>query len=375
MSNVSIVAVNSRKERKEFLSLPWKLYANDPNWIPPIRHNQKELVNYRKHPFYENAEVQTFIARKNGETVGRVAAIIDHGHNEYYDERRGMIGFFESKDDMGISRGLFDAARKWFAEKDIKLLRGPLNPSMNYECGLLIDGFDSPPCFMMTYNPPYYEKLFDDYGFKKTQDLYAYYAHVDMLNSVDPKMIFIVEEAAKRFNVKVRPVHKKNFKQEIMTFLEIYNRAMPGNWGYVPMSKSEVKTAAEGLKFLMVHELSVMAEVEGKEVGVVFGLLDYNPIIKKIDGRMFPFGFLRILMGRKKLTRVRLVSTTVLPEYQRWGLGVVLLAKLLPKAIDWGLVDCELSWVLESNTLSRGTIERGGADLIKTYRIYDYEPS
>ena len=373
MAKPDIVSVNSGAERKAFLELPWQMHSEDANWIPPIRHVQKRLVNYRPHPFYLNADVQTFIARQGSRTVGRLAAIVDHAHNAYYKEQRGMVGFFESIDDPAVSEGLFDAARDWFDKRQISLMRGPMNPSQNYECGLLIDGFDSPPCFMMTYNPTYYPALFEEYGFQKAQDLYAYYAHQDMLDNVDPKLAFVLEEAVKRFEVKTRPPHRKNFKQDIISFLQIYNKAMPGNWGYVPMSQAEVEETAENLKHLIVHDLCVVAEVHGKPVGVVFGLLDYNPIIKKIDGQMFPFGFLRILFGRKKLERVRLVSTIVAPEYQRWGLGVVLLGKLLPKALDWGIKDCELSWVLESNKLSRGTIERGGAERIKTYRIYDFD--
>ncbi len=374
MSNVTVQPVRGKKAQKAFLHLPWKMHANDPNWIPPIRHNQKELVNYRKHPFYDNAEIETFIATRNDEVVGRIAAVIDHGHNERYEEKRGMIGFFESVNDTEVSRSLFNAARQWHESHGMTALRGPVNPSMNYECGLLIEGFETPPCFMMTYNPTYYPELWEDFGFQKAQDMFAYNADTSMLDNIDPKISFVLEEAARRFNVTVRDVDKKNFKKEIYTFMDIYNRATSGNWGFVPMSPSEVEHTAAALQFLIVPQLSVFAEADGKPIGVVFGLLDYNPIIKKIDGRMFPFGFLRILWGRRKIKRIRLVSTTILPEYQRWGLGVTLLGRLYPRGIDWGLTECELSWVLESNQLSRGTIERGGAEKTKVYRIYDFDP-
>ena len=373
MSNVTVQPVQSKKARKAFLQLPWKMHSSDPNWIPPIRHNQKELVNYRKHPFYDNAEIETFLATKDGEVVGRIAAIIDHGHNEYYKEKRGMIGFFESINDTEVSRKLFEAARQWHESKGMEALRGPVNPSMNYECGLLVEGFETPPSFMMTYNPDFYARLWEDFGFEKAQDLFAYDADTSMLDSIDPKIVFVLEEAARRFNVEVREVDKKDFKKDIYAFLDIYNKAMNGNWGYVPMTPGEVEHTAAALEFLIVPQLSIFAHVDDKPVGVVFGLLDYNPIIKKIDGRMFPFGFLRILWGRKKIKKIRLISTTVLPEYQRWGLGVTLLGRLFPRGIEWGLTECELSWVLESNQLSRGTIERGGAKKTKVYRIYDFD--
>lgn len=352
----------------------WDHYRGDPNWIPPLRGNQRELLNYRPHPFYNDAMIQTFLAKRGDEVVGRIAAIIDHAHNRTYDERRGMFGFFESVDDQEVANALFDAAREWFAEHDTQLMRGPVNPSMNYECALLVDGFDSAPTFMMTYNKPYYGQLIENYGFVKSQDLYAFWGHVDMLDTLDPKLAFIAEEAKKRFHVKVRRLDKKHFQADVESFMEIYNRALPGTWGFVPLSNGELKHLADGLKYLIVPEMTTIAEVDGRPVAVAFGLLDYNPIIKQIDGRLFPFGFLKLLFGRKKITRIRLISTNVLPEFQRWGLGLVLLTRLVPDVKAWGIQDAEFSWVLETNKLSRGSLERGGAKLIKTYRIYDYEP-
>ena len=162
--------------------------------------------------------------------------------------------------------------------------------------------------------------------------------------------------------------------RDVNSFLEIYNSALPGQWGFTPMSPSELKATAAGLRMLIVPEMTTMAEIDGRPVATVFGLLDYNPTIKKIDGKLFPFGFLRILFGRKKIKKVRLISTNVIPEYQRWGLGLVLMSRLVPGVRQWGIEDAEFSWVLESNKLSRGTLERGGTKRDKTYRIYDYEP-
>ena len=374
-SDVQIIPVSSRAQQKEFVQFAWRHYKGDENWIPPLRSHHKELLNYKRHPFYENAEIQTFLASRQGSTVGRIAAIVDLGHNETYQEKRGIFGFFESIDDQAVADALFSSARHWFAEREIELMRGPLNPSMNYECGLLVDGFDSPPTFNMTYNKPYYEKLITGFGFEKSQDLYAFWGATSMLESLDPKLFFVAEEAQRRFNVKVRRLDKKNFDTDVRSFVEIYNRAMPGNWGFVPLTESEIKHMAAGFKMLIAPEMTTIAEVDGKPVGVAFGLLDYNPTIKEINGRLFPFGFLKLLFGRKKIKRIRLISTNVLPEYQRWGLGLVLLSRLVPDVKEWGIEEAEFSWVLETNKLSRGSLERGGAKLTKTYRIYDYEPS
>jgi GNAT superfamily N-acetyltransferase len=370
---VSIVPVKNKADQKAFIQFAWDHYAGDPYWVPPIRSEIKGLLNYRKHPFYDKSEIQTFLAYRNHQVVGRIAAIIDGFHNDYHKERRGMFGFFESIDDGEVAKALFDAAKQWFADRDIFQLRGPANPSQNYEWGMLVDGFEEMPTFMMTYNKPYYGELVQQNGFMKSQDMYAYIGRMDQLDDLDPKMLRIVQEATKRFNIKVRPVSKKSFAKDIQSFLYIYNRAVAGQWGFTPLSQGELEETAGGLKHLIVPEMTTMAEIDGKVVGAVFGLLDYNPLIKKIDGRLFPFGIFRLLWGRKKLKRVRLLSTNVLPEYQRWGLGVVLMARLVPECKDWGLETGEFSWVLESNKLSRGTLERGGATKTKTYRIYDYD--
>lgn len=375
MAQLEIRPVRTRREKKLFLHFPWTLYRDDPNWIPPLRTNQKELVGFKPHPFYNRAEGQAFIALRNGQVQGRVLGLVNHGHNERYHELRGFFGFFESVDDQDVANGLFDAVREWLAERNITKLRGPTNPSLNYECGLLIEGFDSPPSFMMTYNPPYYAQLLENYGFRKVQDLFAYQAHRDMLATVDPKLQFIIEEATRRFDIKLRSLDKSRFLDDVRMFLDIYNKSLPGTWGFVPLSDAEVEHMARGLKHLIVPELTCVAEVEGRPVGAVFCLLDYNPRIKKIDGRLFPTGFIRLLWNRKKIPKARVLSTNVTPEFQRWGLGLVLNAYMVPQALEWGMQEGELSWVLESNHLSRKTIERGGARRIKTYRIYDYGPA
>lgn len=374
MSSISVIPVSSKAQQKAFVRFAWDHYKGDPNWIPPLIHSIQELVNYRKHPFYENAQCQTFLAMDGDRIVGRIAAIIDHNHNRHHNEQRGMFGFFESTDDQNVANALFDTAKEWFAQKDIFLMRGPANPSQNYEWGMLTEGFDSPPTFLMTYNKPYYDKLVKGYGFEKAQDLLSYEAPVTMLDSVDPKLLFVATEATKRFNIDVRPISKKNFANDVGIFMKIYNSSLLAQWGFTPMSESELSATAANLKFLIATEMTTIAEIDGEGVGITFGLLDYNPLIKKIDGKLYPFGWLRLLWGRRKLKRVRLMSTNVSPEYQRWGLGIVLMARMVPEVKEWGIETGEFSWVLESNKLSRGTIERGGLTANKTFRIYDYTP-
>jgi GNAT superfamily N-acetyltransferase len=375
MPNLTILRAVTAKQKKQFLDFPWTLYKDDPNWIPPLRMGQKELVGYLPHPFYDRNSVQTFIACRGDEVCGRIAAILNHGHNVHYNERRGFFGFFDCIDDQEVANGLFDAVRAWFADQGVFKLRGPTNPSLNYELGLLIDGFDSPPTFMMTYNPPYYERLIENYNFRKTQDLFAFWGHIDMLPKIGQKLAPIAEQIMERYNVKLRTLDKKHFQQDVELFLSLYNRSLANTWGFVPMSSGEVRQMASELKYVIVPEMAIVAEIDGQTVGASFGLPDYNPRIKEIGGRLLPFGFLHLLRNRQAIKRIRLISTNVIPEYQRFGVGLVLMHGLVPKAIEWGLQEAEFSWVLESNSLSYGALKKGGAKITKTYRLYDYAPA
>jgi GNAT superfamily N-acetyltransferase len=372
MTNLTVKPVESRREKKQFLELPWQINRGDPNWVPPLRHNQAELVGYRRHPFYDDADGQTFLALAGDRPVGRVMAIVNHAHNRFHKENRGFFGFFESIDDQAVAARLFDAVKAWLAQRGITQIRGPMNPSMNYECGLLIEGFDTPPTFMTTHNLPYYQRLIEECGFAKVDDMVAFFGRIEMLETLDEKLSFIVEEANKRFNIKLRRMDRKHFDREVRLFLDIYNQALVGTWGFVPLSESEVTHMAASLQQLIAPEMTTIAEIDGRPVGAQFGLLDYNSRIKQIDGRLFPFGFIRLLWNKRGIKRVRLVSTNVIPEYQKWGVGLVIASRIVPDARAWGIKEAEFSWVLESNKLSFGTLKRGGAEITKRWRIFDY---
>lgn len=371
MSHISVVPVTTKQQQKQFLDLPWKIYANDKYWVPPLRMDRKEMVGFANHPFYFTNDAQTFLAFRNGEAVGRISAIINKTHNERHQEQRGFFGFFESIDDSEVATSLFEAGSDWLRERGMTDVRGPISPSQNYECGLLVDGFDIVPTFMMPYNHPYYQTLWENHGFEKTQDLISFWGHVDMIETLDRKMAFVIEEAIRRFDIQLRPINTKNFMAEVRMFLDIYNKSLVGTWGFAPLSDAEIQALAGSLRYLIVPEMTSVAEVNGTPIGAVFGLLDFNPRVKQIDGKLLPFGFLKLLLNKRALKRVRLVSTNVLPEYQRWGVGLVLMSRLVPEIFKWGIEIAEFSWVLESNHLSRATLERGGAKIDKTYRLYD----
>ena len=374
VADIAIQPVETRSQQQRFIRLPWRIYADDPCWMPPVIMSQQELLGFRKHPFYERSKSQSFLATRGGRDVGRITAIVNAGHIDRYKEQRGFFGFFECDEDTAASRALFQAAGDWLHAQGMTCIRGPANPTLNYECGLLIEGFDTPPFFMMTHNRPWYAHLVEDAGFGKIEDMFAFWGETSMLGGLDPKLVTMVEGVKERFGVTIRPLDRRRFADEVRTFLHIYNESLGGTWGFVPLTSGEIDHMAASLKYLIEPELTLVAEVDGKPVGAVFCLLDYNPRIKAIDGRLFPFGFLRLLWNKKAIKRLRAISTNVVPEYQAWGIGLVLMNGLYERFMKWGLREVEFSWVLESNYLSRRTLERGGALVTKKYRMYQDDP-
>jgi len=374
VADVVVKPVTTRGEQRRFVDLPWQIYRDDPCWRPPLRMAQEELLGFRHHPFYDRSKSCSFLASRGSRDVGRITAIVNAGHVARYGENRGFFGFFECEDDLAAAEALFQAAREWLDGQGMTLVRGPTNPTLNYECGLLIDGFDTPPFFMMTHNRPYYAGLVEAQGLGKIEDLYAFWGEMSMLDTIDSKLGVMVEGVKERFGVTVRSLDRSRFAEEVRMFLDIYNSSLGGTWGFVPLTDGEVRHMAQSLKYLIEPELALVAEVDGKPIGSVFCLLDYNDRIKAINGRLFPFGFLKLLWNKRAIKRMRAVSTNVVPEYQAWGVGLVLMAALVPRLYKWGMQEVEFSWVLESNHLSKRTLERGGAIVTKKYRIYQNDP-
>ncbi|MDR1962276.1 MAG: GNAT family N-acetyltransferase [Planctomycetaceae bacterium] len=372
---MSIIPAKSWFQQKAFLNFPWKVYKDDPYWIPQLRLEQNGLVGFsffgHKDPFYETNECQAFLAIDGRNILGRICAILNRGHLDRYHDGVGFFGFFECVHDNTIAGELFAAATGWLRERNCTVIRGPVNPSLNHTLGLLIDGFNSSPMFMMTYNPPYYEKLFEDNGFRKSQDLYAYWGEIEMLPKVNTKLQPICDQIKERTGAKSRSINTKRFQEDVEIFLNIYNRALTNTWGFVPMSKNEIKEMAFFLKYLIVPELTTAIEIDGKMVGASFALPDYNPRIKAIGGKITPLRLIKLLRHKEEIKSIRILSTNVLPEYQMQGLGMLLMNALVPKVLQNGIRDAEFSWVLESNSFSRGALEKGGAIRTKTYRIYD----
>lgn len=368
---ITVRATRSWRDRRRFQRFPWEIYADDRNWVPPILSQERPLLGWGRHPFFANAEMVTLLAERRGKVAGRVAVFVNDVHNRKYEEKRGFFGFFECVDDVAVAGRLFEAGRAWLAQRGMTKWRGPVNPSLNYSCGLLVDGFDSPPTFLMTYNAPYYGGLIEACGFAKSQDLYAYEMDVALLAKLVDRYKPAVLASLEGDDISIRQMDPSRLDEEIETYLEIYNRALDGTWGFTPLQEGEVKQIAADLRHVIAPEFAAFAMSGGKAVGAVLALLDYNQIIHRLNGRLLPFGIFRLMRGRRRIDVARAMAVTMLPGFQQSGLSVVLLDRLVDTARPWGLKRWEFSWVLESNASSRGTLERAGTRRCKTYRIYD----
>ncbi len=368
---VEIVPVESGQTQKEFLNLPYILYREDPHWVPPLRMQQKELFDQRRHPFYAHAETRRFLARLGGRTVGRISAILDHNHIRYQGEQAGFFGFFEAVDDPAAAAALISAASEWLAARGIHVMRGPMNPSTNYECGLLVDGFDSSPYVMMPYNPPYYASLLESAGLKKAKDLYAYRTTATEITV--RKVERVAERAAAGNHVSIRPVRMDDFDAELERFFQVYNSAWNRNWGFVPMTRDELLFTAREMKFILNPDLVLLGEVGDRVVGCALALPDINQAIKHARGRLFPFGLLKILYHKRSIKRMRVLILGVVEEYRTSGVAAGLYAALFRNGLRAGFREGEFSWVLEDNVMMNRSMEALGARRYKTYRIYEWK--
>ncbi len=374
-AGISVRIVQSRRERRQFQTLPWLIYeaggTRDANWVPPLLAEERELLGWGNHPFYDNAEGASLLAQRGGQTVGRLHVLINHVHNRTHGEHRGFFGFFESMDDDEVANELFRAGEAWLRERDMNAVRGPVNPSLNHTCGLLVDGHSGPPRLMMTYNRPYYERLLESCGLTPSQDLFAYELSTAGMEAASARYRRALDSVAARSDVVIRPFDPKRFTSELRSYLDSYNRGLERTWGFAPLQPREAERIARDLKHVIVPEMALFAEVAGKPAGAVLALPDYNQILRHCNGRLFPFGIVRLLLGRGRIDTARALAITMSPEYRHAGLGVLLMHRLIEPARRRGIQNWEFSWVLESNMASRKPLEKMGAKITRTYRLYD----
>jgi GNAT superfamily N-acetyltransferase len=369
MGPVHIRPVVTTKDREQFIRFLWKIYKREPQWVPPLLMDRRKLMDKKKNPFYQHADAEFFLAERDDRLVGRIAAIVNHNHNKEHSENIGFFGFFECIDDQSVASALFDAAKGYLKKKSVTAMRGPANPSVNDEYGLLVDGFELTPVLLMPYNPSYYVMLTERYGFKKAKDLYAYLLSQDTVYS--DRLERANNIVKQRNSLTLRSLEMKNFDRDVAIVKDLYNAAWAKNWGAVPMTDAEIDAMAADLKPIIVPELVLFAEVQGKPVGFALSLPDINIALKhNKKGRLLP-GLLRLFLHKKEINLVRIIVLGVLPEYLSTGAAGVLFYETAARARKLGYHYGEAGWVLEDNAAMVKAAEALNGKITKRYRIYE----
>jgi GNAT superfamily N-acetyltransferase len=375
VSSVDIISVESSRDLARFIGLPWKIYRRDehPQWVPPLRIAVRDALN-RKNPFYKDADRHLFLALRNGVPVGRIAAIENRAHNAFHDDRVGFFGFFECRNDPDAARALFDAAERWLAARGLDTMRGPMNPSTNHECGLLVGGYEHHPMIMTTWNPEYYQTLIESLGFTKAKDLLAYFVARDGADAFVPPDRYraVAERALRGRRLVFRTLNRKAFDAEVERCWQIYNSAWEKNWGFFPMSRESFLHEAKVLEYIAKPELTFMAEVDGEPVGFMIFVPDFHEAFKRVgNGRLFPTGIFTLLAAKSKLRTGRIMILGVKPEFRRRGIFALFVHEMYRRAHIYNTTGAEASWILEDNDKLRKPMEAFGARVYRRWRIYD----
>lgn len=368
---IEVREVRTKGERERFLRFPERIYRDDPHWVPPLLVERREFLDPRKNPFFEHAEVALFMAHgPDGAELGRIAAIVNDNHVRTHGEKAGFFGMFECVDDPGVARRLFDAAAGFLRARGMAVMRGPENLCVNDDIGLLTAGFDAPPAIMMPYNPRYYPALVEGAGFVPSMKLLAYRAEES-----DHRLLERLQRGAelvrRRYSHTVRPIDMKRFDEEVRRIHRVYSTAWEDNWGAVPMTDREFAHLASSLKMVVDPELCLVAEIGGEVVGFSLGLPDLNQALIRLRGRLLPFGILKLLWYRRKIDAVRVITMGVVKEHRGKGIDMLFYHETIRRGLARGYRRAEMSWILENNLAMNLVLRKAGAEVVKTYQLYD----
>ena len=367
---VRVVPVESRAQLKAFIDLPWSIYRDDPNWVPPLKSDVRKAFDPEKHPFHQHSEAQPFLALRGDRPVGRICAIRNRNHEAFHEEPVGFFGWFECIEDPRVSGALFDRVSEWLRGRGLQTMRGPTSFSTNDTTGFFLDGEDGPPVLMMAYNPRYYLSLVEEYGFEKAMDLYAY--NLEMY-TLPERLVRAAEVIERRQRVRVRKIRMSEFESELATVRRLYNAAWEKNWGFVPMTDAEFDFMASELKPIINPNLALFAEnPAGEPIGFVLGLPDFNEVLIRLNGRLFPFGIFKALWYRRGVKFMRVPLLGVVPEYLGKGIDLLLYSGIIREGTAAGFCSAEQSWILETNDKMNNIMTtRLGARIYRRYRVYD----
>ncbi len=369
---VEVSPVRSRRDRSEFVELPFRLHAIGTPWVPPLRIERRLWLDRRVGPFFKHGDAELFLARRDGRVVGRVSAQIDHAFNEYHDNAWGMFGFLEFEDDQEVLDALLDAAAQWLADRGRERMVGPMDFTMNDESGILIEGFERDPMVRQPWHPPYYRELCERAGLEKAMDLLMWEMVIGQREKILPIIFELAEALEPKHGITIRKMSRRHLRRELDHFGELYNEAWANNWGFVPYSKEDLDVYAQDLHIVYDKSWFMVAETQaGETVGIAITVPDINQVLKRMNGRVFPTGWVHYLRRKRIIDRCRIGFLGVKPAYQHTGVAAGFYIEHFDMAaatpVKWG----EAGWVLETNRgLNRG-MEALGGSVVKRYRMYE----
>jgi hypothetical protein len=366
---LTLTEVKTPKQLGAFIDFPWRIYAGNPCWVPPLKHDVKTMLDVQHHPFWEHARRALFLAEKDGQIVGRISAQVDDNYNNLWNEKLGSFGFFECIDDQAAANTLFDAAANWVKGQGMNVLRGPMSPSSNDEWGFLLDAYDKPPVLMMPYNHAYYVTLAEGYGFRKVKDLLAFITYSK--TGIPERFERLALELKKNPNIFVRPVNMKDLKNEMVIIKDLYNASWQKNWGFSPMTSKEMDLLAANLKNFAEPQMVLLAFYKGKPAGLSITLPDLNQVLPHLNGKLDLIGLLKFLYWRRRINGCRAIVFGFKEEYRRLGLPILLFYQTAQYTLRRNYQWCELSWNLEDNRLINDFDRELGGEVYKHYRVVE----
>jgi GNAT superfamily N-acetyltransferase len=369
--SVDVRAVSSSRELREFIELPFRLHSTSPQWVPPLRLERRLFHSRRMNAYFKHAGAQEFLARRDGRVVGRISAQVDGAYDAQHGAGTGMFGFLELEDDPEVAHALVAAAQGWLAERGRHHMIGPMDYTMNDECGVLVEGFEREPMIKQPWHPPYYQRRCEEAGLTKAIDLWMWELVIDDREKILPIIFELSEQAETKHGVQLRHMRRRDLAKQIEVFGEVYNAAWKRNWGFVPYSASDLKHYAEELQIVFDKHWFMLAEKDGETIGIAITVPDMNQVLKKMNGRVLPFGWWHFLRRARIIDRVRVGFLGVKPEYQHTGTAARFyvehfdMAKVTPQ--KWG----EMGWILETNRSMNRGMEAMGGRVVKRYRVYE----
>ncbi len=368
---VNIIPVGEdRKLLARFQKLPYDVYGDDPHVVFPLLDEQRKFLDRHHNPFYTHAVTELWLAVRDGRDVGRIAACVDSANNAHQKEQVGFFGFYEAFDDAEAASALLRTAADWIRAQGMDTMRGPGCFTSNHDWyGLQVDGRFDRPMVGMPYNPRYYEKHFADFGLAGAKDLFAWWMETG--GKLPEKMQELIDRVLARPGLVIRPMNMKKFLEEASLVRELYNQCWSDNWGFIPLNDAEFAYMAKDMKAMVDADFLLIAEMDGKPVGFSLTIPDFNQATQPLKGRLLPFGWLKFLLGKRKITSARCILMGVLPDYRKMGIDMGMVYKTMLAAFGKGITHGECSWILADNRPMNRILEGYGADCYKTYRVYE----